>query len=142
MPSREELEQYLNLAALAYAMLLVVQFALSAYRELLGSHYVWFIVWAIPLPLFVRLSNSTDSIVYSIIYTIGCLISATVLLILISVNWGREGTFYLGLSGVDGGFSALYILIAALGLELVTGIVIVALLAKLARVVGNPKKAN
>jgi len=123
-------------------MLLVVQFALSAYRELLESHYVWFIVWAIPLPLFVRLSNSADSIVYSIIYTIGCLIAVTVLLILTGVNWGREGSFYLGLSGVDGGFAALYILIIALSLQLVTGSIIVALLAKLARLVGNPKKAN
>jgi len=123
-------------------MLLVVQFALAAYRELLESHYVWFIVWAIPLPLFVRLSSSADGVVYSIIYTIGCLIAIAILLILIGVNWGREGSFYLGLSGVDGGFAALYILIIALSLQLITGSVIVTLLAKLARVVGNRKKAN
>ena len=135
MLTRDDLGLFLNLTALAYSMLLIIQFALSAYRELLDSHYVWFIVWAIPLPLFTRLvkDDSFDALVYTVIYAIVCLLAVVILLLLIFINWSNEGSFYLGLSSVDGGFTALWTLVVTLLLELVAGGIAVTLLVRLSK---------
>jgi len=117
--TREEHSLLLNLFALAYAVLLMVGFGLSASRELLDSHYVWFIIWGIPLPVLVRLACGgigfrRDALVWTMAYVVGCMIANLIVLVIIAVDWAEQGSFYLNLNASSTGFWPLYVLLGML----------------------------
>jgi hypothetical protein len=129
MPPRHNSESlFLNVFAFLYTGLLMVALALTAYRELLNTAYIWFTFTAIPLPTMVVLAGG-DGTLPVVFYTGLCGLLNLINLIIIFVNWAQQGSFYLNLGAVDNGWFGLYVLIADLLAFMVTsGLIIYFLL--------------
>jgi len=119
----------LTIFAFLYTGLLMVAFALTAYRQLLDSSYVWFVFTSIPLPVLAVLAEG-DGILPVVFYAGICALLDLINLILIFINWAQQGSFYLGLAAVDGGWFGLYVLIADLLAFIVTAALIIYFLLK------------
>jgi hypothetical protein len=119
----------ITIFAFLYSGLLMVAFALTAYRELLNTAYIWYVFTSIPLPLLTVLAEG-DAILPVVFYAGICVLLDLVNLILITINWVQQGSFYLNLSAVTDGWFGLGVLIADLLAFMVVGILIIYFLLK------------
>jgi hypothetical protein len=120
MPTKRESEgHYVVIFAFLYTALLMIALALTTYRELLETAYIWFIFSSVPLPVFVVLAEG-DGILPTVFFTGICGLLDVVNLIIITVHWVQQGSFYLGLAGVSGGWFGLWALVLDLLVMIIT----------------------
>jgi hypothetical protein len=118
----------LTVFAFLYTGLLMVALALTAYKELLNSSYIWFIFTSVPLPVLTVLAEG-DGVLPVVFFAGICGLLDLVNFIMILVNWIQQGSFYLGLGAVDGGWFGLWVLILDLvAFMATTGLIIYFLL--------------
>ena len=131
--------------AFFYVALLMIGFALTAYSQLLDTLYIWFLLPGIGVPpacMSVMLHRDEPRYVFCITYIVVCILANITSLLIITVQWGQQGSFYLGLGSVQGGTAALVILIADLAVLIIASIFLSIMLGKGLTVVRELSKAK
>jgi hypothetical protein len=127
-PKREGEALFLNIFSFLYAGMLFLAFALTAYRELLDSRYVWYILSGIFLPPIAVIAEG-DGILPTVFFAGLCGLLDLVIFIILIVGWIQQGSFYLNLSANDAWFG-LYALLALLIILIATSGLLIYFLLK------------
>jgi hypothetical protein len=126
MPTKVHGENFiLNVFSFLYTALLLVAFALSTYRNLLDSGYVWYILSGLFLPTTTAIAEG-DAILPTVFFTGLCALLDLAILIVILIGWIQQGSFYLNLMGSTGALWVLVLDLAAM--IIVSGLLIYFLL--------------
>lgn len=132
--------------AFFYVALLMIAVGLTAYTQLLDTLYIWFLLLCFGVPpasYSVLLHRDEPRYVFCLMYIIVCILCNFVSLLIITIQWAEQGSFYLGLGSVTGGIGALIVLIGDLIVLIIAGSFIAVMLSKgltVTRAQSRPKK--
>lgn len=109
-------DQVIWLVSLLLVTVEIVAVGLSAYRELLATHYLLFLLASLYVPVLmpIALSLGPNTRAFAAVWSIASLVAALAAFIVITVQWSTKGHAYLGLEDVSGGWAALIALLASL----------------------------
>lgn len=129
----ENIRVYTHFVAVTYSSLYTILFFLLAYKELLGTYFVFFDAVGFMLPTLLVLSRKKElgAVYAAIFFACASGLCNIICLIIIGVDWSSKGNGYLNMSNVTGLFSALIVVIAAQGIFLILSIFAVYLLAQM-----------
>jgi hypothetical protein len=126
--------------AVIYSSLYFTLAFLLAYKELLGTYFIFFNAIGYFVPTLLVLSNEkrASSRNAAIVVTIMSGVCNLICLLIIIVDWASQGSTYLNMENVEGLFSALIFVIVAQGVFLLLSVITVYLLSQMQPI--NKKK--
>jgi len=122
-----------HFVAVVYSSLYFTLAFLLAYKELLGTYFVFFNAIGYFVPTLLVLSNEkrASARIAAIVITLMSALCNLICLLIIIVDWASQGSGYLNMDNVDGLFSALIFVIVAQSVFFVLSVFTVYLLSQM-----------